>query len=331
MTKKNIFILRSPLQIINAIEAIEHFDLINNILILIYNKLDSNAKQMEELIDTYSWDKVVKLEQKSRSKLFDYVRLVKELKKESYHYLFFGNLGTIQKVIIANVNKEKVFLLDDGTSTITYYHEFIKPNKINKFNFREFRFLFFGLKFIVEDNINFFTYFDLKSIDTIEIHHNSLSKLKSKSTSTLQSEHTYFIGQPLDDIDILNETQYKNMLEEIANKEKIFYIHHRAESKSLKETIKSIKNINFEIVTTDMPLELYFLKNNIIPFKIISCYSTALTTMELMFKNIKIDIIKIPKNIVNNKIYYDKNLVKYYKEVNQDNIVNLEIFKGYEL
>ena len=128
MKKNNLFILRSPLQIINAIEAIEQFKLKNNILVLIFNSLDTNTRQINELVSLHKWEQIIRLEDRSKSKLFRYVKLVKELKKYSFNYLYFGNLGTIQKILIANLKQDNVYLLDDGTSTIMYYNN-IKISK----------------------------------------------------------------------------------------------------------------------------------------------------------------------------------------------------------
>lgn len=45
----NLFIARSPLQIINALEAIEYFNLNNNILVIVYNYIENNNNQMNTL------------------------------------------------------------------------------------------------------------------------------------------------------------------------------------------------------------------------------------------------------------------------------------------
>jgi len=51
----NLFIIRSPLQLLNAMEAIYHFDLFNdnNILYVIETKGVSNSIQLKKLINTF--------------------------------------------------------------------------------------------------------------------------------------------------------------------------------------------------------------------------------------------------------------------------------------
>ncbi len=122
-SKKNLFIISSPLQLLNAMEAIYSFNTSDNILILIYNSSENKTDfhQKTNLLDTDQWEKIIyydlgKIAKKKR--FFQQVRLIKELKKESYTYLFSGDFGTIQQAIMANVSAEKIYLLDDGTASI---------------------------------------------------------------------------------------------------------------------------------------------------------------------------------------------------------------------
>ena len=327
MIKKNLFILRSPLQVINAIEAIKHFELKNNIVVLIYNSLDTNTKQINELIETEEWVEIIKLEDSGRSKLTKYVTLIKKLKKDIYRYLFLGDFGTIQRIIIPNITKEYVYLIDDGATTLTIYNQFLKPKKLNKFNFREFRYLFFGLKFIIRDKINLFTYFDLESIDENTVVKNKLLELKNRYLKDITKDNNiYFIGQPLDSVKILNVNQYVKVIEALIEKynKKIIYIPHRSESQNLRNSVESIKSELFEIKTLNMPVEIYFLQEKIIPFKIVSFFSVVLITAEIILEGVDIDIIKIDRGLVENKEYYDKNLIEYYSRVKKEQLIPIK-------
>lgn len=299
----NLFVLRSPLQIINAMEAINHFSLENNIAVVIYNRLDSNTKQMKILLETAKFDQIIHIEEVLRSKYFKYVKLIKELKKQKYNYLFVGELGISYKIIIANTVKEKVFLLDDGTATIEYYNKFIRHNKYNKYNFREIRFIFSGLKFKVKDKVNLFTYFDLESAHGIDVIKNNLSYLKSNYIKEAKKDNDiiYFIGQPVDgfmDIDF-----YKKSIEELIKRfnKRVIYIPHRSEGQEQQDNLSSIDSQQFTIKKPDMPLELYFLENGIYPTHIISYLSTALITLGVIYEECKVDFIKIPASSINKK------------------------------
>jgi ACT domain-containing protein len=300
----NLFILRSPLQIINAMEAIEHFQLKNNILVLIYNRMQNNIEQMNLVLDTQKFTKIIHINEKLKSKYFEYVKLIRKLKKENYNYLFIGELGVSYKIIVANTRKEKVFLLDDGTATIEYYNKFIKYNKYNKYNFREIRFLFSGLNIKVKDKINLFTYFNLVPLHGIDVVKNNLSYLNNNVVNTFKKDESimYFIGQPIEGTIAFDV--YKNGINYLIKNfnKKIVYIPHRSENKEQQNRLLlSISSEMFEIINPNMPLELYFLKNSIYPLHIVSYISTALVTLTILFKECKADFIRILETVENKK------------------------------
>lgn len=215
--------------------------------------------------------------------------------------MFIGELGVSYKMIVANTKKEKVFLIDDGTATIMYYDRFIKHDRYNKYNFREIRFLFFGLNIKVKDKINLFTYFDLKPVHGNEVVKNRLIYFRSTYLFNIKKEKDviYFIGQPADvfmDIDLYKESIEKLM---IKYNKKIIYIPHRSEKKEQVQAIMSMKNQNFEIYKPAMPIELYFLYSKLYPLYIISYYSTALVTLNMLFEESRIEYIKVAKNSIN--------------------------------
>ncbi len=288
---KNLFIIRSPLQLINCMEAISYFNLENdnNILVIIYNNTNNTKEQINKLINKYKWYEIIKINQKKKkSKFFDYILLINKLKKQSYNYLFVGDFGTIYKLIIANTLKKQVWYVDDGVITFKYYEELIKPKKINKFNLRMIRFLFIGLKINIQDNINFFTYFDLETLPNIKIINNNLFNFKQLYMKNIILDNvTYILGQPLFETNLLKEDDYFECIDNIIKtiSTKIVYIPHRTEK--INNRHKSYINNNFEIRDINMPVELYFLEQNIEPYSIISFMTTAFFTLKKIYPNTK--------------------------------------------
>ncbi|MCW8896092.1 polysialyltransferase family glycosyltransferase [Sulfurimonas sp.] len=324
---KNLFILRSPLQIINALDAIEHFNLENNIVVPVYNRSDSNTQQMKKLLSLGKWEQIIHIEESFKSKFFRYVKIIRALKKHNYKNIFIGELGIFYKIVVANTKKEKVFLLDDGTVTMKYYNKFIIHDKYNKYNFRELRFLFAGLKIKVRDKVNLYTYFDLKPVHGIEVVKNNLNYLKRKYLKDAKKDTSviYFIGQPLDDVNVIDVQMYKKVLENIIKmyQKKIVYIPHRSESEKLKQTIASIDNPLFEVNNLNKSIEMYLLEEKIYPMHIMSFSSTALTTLGMVYEDSQINVIKIPENS-NNKEYFDNFLREYYNSTDQSKIITFK-------
>lgn len=319
---KNLFIVGTPLQLINAIEAVNQFKLENNILIIVHRSLHANRVQIDELKNLYEWEEIIDIEYSRHSSILRYVDLVKYLKKYTYKYIFISKLEVVPKIVISNVVKEKVFLLDDGVLTIFIYENSIKTNKINQYNFKEIRFLIFGLKIKIKDKINLFTYFDLESVNGVEVVKNELNFLKSTylEGATKNSDAIYFLGHPSSKY--IDDDSYFNSLLSLIEKfdKKIIYIPHRGEKQEMKEIISSIDNPLFNVNDINMPVELYFLKNKIYPSHIISYYSTALITLNTIYKECKISFIPIPKISSNHKP-----LINIYKIFNETGLEAIKI------
>jgi len=318
----NLFIVGTPLQLLNAIEAVEHFKLENNILVIVHRSLKANKVQMDSIISLHKWKEVINIEYSKNSSILKYINLIKHLKRNSYKYIFIPKLEIVPKLVIANVEKKKVFLLDDGIMTISIYENNIKNKKFNKYNFKEIRFLFFGLKIKIKDKINLFTYFDLKPIHGIEVIKNELTFLKKTylEGATKEDSCVFFLGHPSSKY-IDDETYYGSLLNIVKKyNQKIVYIPHRGESEKSKAILSAMQNQFFSVLDINMPVELYFLENKIYPSKVLAYYSTALITLNIIYKECEISFIPIPlKNDINDAL---KNV---YKIFDNEKLIRLNI------
>ncbi len=323
--KKNLIIIGSPLQLINAMEAVHFFKLENVILVIAFNGLLSNNIQIEEQINSFKCEEVVKIYPSSVSKFLQYLKLIKYLQRYTYDKLFIGEFGSAFRIILANINKEKVFLLDDGTATIVDYEKSIKINKINRYSFKELRFLIFGLKIRIKDKINFFTYYNLEKLPDSEVIKNNLEYMKKDfiQNSIDYGDTIFFFGQPSEIF--LDKQELELNLYKIVNKfseKKILYIPHRAQTKDEINNIR-LMNKNIKILEINKPVEKYFLNNGIYPKHVISYVSTALTTTKILFPECNANYIKIKNpnfDLIDMK-YLD--YLYYYFE--EDNINKLTI------
>jgi len=291
----NLFIIGTPLQLLNAIEAAEHFKSENNILIIVHRSLKANRVQIDKIRSLYKWKEIIDIEYSKNSSILKYVSLVKYLKQNVYKYIFISKLEVVPKIIIPNVIKENVFLLDDGVMTISIYENNIKKSKINKYNFKELRFLFFGFKIKIKDKINLFTYFDLEPTNGIKIVKNELNFLKEKylKGSDLDSSNIYFLGNP--STKYISDDEYLESIHNLIKEsdKNIVYIPHRGESQKMKSLLSDINNPNFRVIDINMPVELYFLENKIYPTMVVAYFSTALITLKRIYKDCEISFIPI--------------------------------------
>lgn len=327
---KNLFIIRSPLQLLNAVEAIFHFSLFddNNILYIIDTKGLSNNEQINNILKNYAWTEIVKIESTRKSNFLNYIDMLKKLKKDDYKYLFLGDYGNIHKIIMANIQVENIFLLDDGTASIVIQEKLLNNEFNMKDIFKLLRYLPFGLSIKKTKKINFFTIFALKKTDNIGIIQNEMKNLKFNYDIEhfKNSQHIHILGQPFIESKILSqETYIKYFISSVKkyyyNNEMIEYFPHRAEN--IDNAVTNLKNKfeNFSIIQNSIPLEKYFLENKIYPSIIIGFTSTALFTLKILFPRAEIFYIEVPQE----DIFPDKkeSMSSIYKILKNSDILKL--------
>ncbi len=290
---RNLFFITSPLQLINAIEAREHFKTRNNLLVVIFTEYDSkNRHQINNLVNEQEWDEVIRFDLRgkdSKTTFFKQIRLVKLLQKQHYDYVFCGNLSSIGKMIIASIQKNTVYLLDDGAVTINHYLNSSGKHKSNKKlsltkKIRQWRFNLFGLKTLPTDTLNLFTSYRFTPHGNEKIIPNDLKYFKQTFLShTIPDETVYFLGQPLADIKLVSNETYLEYIRKIIDfyQCKIIYIPHRAEI--VHENLLQLKNENFIVHEIHQPIELEFIASNQYPLRICSFFSSALFTLNILY------------------------------------------------
>lgn len=322
--KKNLFIINSPLQFLNAQEAIYQFKLKNVVFVMIYNRNEKNIMQLEEQIKKINNCEVIRFYPSKGNRFLGYINLIKQLKKYQYDKIFTGELEDSNfRILIANLEKEKLYLLDEGTSTVIDYETIIKQNKLNKYSYKELRYLLVGFKIKLKDTISFFTYFDLAPLQDGEVVRNKLEYMKKdfKQNYIDYSNILFFIGQPR--FIFAEKDEFKIILKNVIQKykdKKILYIPHRGEL-NINDEIKNIDE-NIEILELNQPIEQYFLQNGIYPKYIISCLSTALFTTKMLFEDCSVEYIQIKKPNMN--LSYMKNSSIIYNYFEKNNIVEFK-------
>ena len=303
--KKNLFIVASPLQLINAIEARYHFKTSDNILVLMYNSLLNNTdfNQKKSLLVEEDWDEVIyydlgKIAKKKR--FFEQVKLIKQFQRYKYSYLFSGDFGTIQQALMANLNIENIYLLDDGTASIVIYEKLKDKQFFKKIPFfkklKLYRYLLMNLKFKIQENINFFTIYNLEPLAHMHVVQHNFAYLKQNQLKRCEKNDViYILGQNISENAIINKEIYLKYLEKIKDKfkGKIIYKPHRSEE--ITDAYNYLISEHF-LIDNDIsqgPIETSFINNHIYPSIIISFFSSALFSLDKIFDESSIYAIKI--------------------------------------
>lgn len=266
---KSLFIIESPLQLLNAYEAIHYFETKKFKILIRLSGDKSNDRQIFNLLSFLklkhsSW--IVKIKAKNKT-FFDYLKIIiiKMITKviyKKYAKIFIGNyesgfINTITKFI----DQSHIILLDDGAKSIVIQS-----------------------KFHGNYNRDFFSFYDLTPYENQTIYKNDFLKTKEKTASLKTLNSILFLGSKLSEINITSEEYYIKLIDKISkyfNDDPIVYIPHREEKpEKLYKLIKLLPNLT--VHSLDYPVELYGLYEAY-PSKIVSFYSTALFTMSKIY------------------------------------------------
>ena len=302
---RGIFFVSTPLQLLNAIEAKHFFKLDHSSLVILWDSKNALEQQhIRSVLDLVKWDRIIFLDRKKKFKIFHFSKIIKQLKKEKFEYLFVGYISLIlSQIFLSNISAKYSLALDDGTTTI-----YIQRQEAKKLSggerFRAFRYQFLGLSFHYLPIVNSFTSFNFlpnhKNQKLITHNYSFLKSLIKKGIK--KSEYIYFIGVPLLAVNTISKNTFVDLLKKIQHyykekKQKVLYIPHRRESED------DLKLVPFEKRRVNRPLELEFILGVEQP--------TALATF---FSSVFFNLHHIASNVATTSFVIEESLLMSKKE-----------------
>jgi hypothetical protein len=304
----NFFLVDSPLQLINAIEAKKYLKISieDSTLVALGGVSDKNFKQIHSLIEQDNWSNVF-LIPKSNWKVLNFKSLY-QLNK------ILSSYSKIDKVIIGDYrsnlmrhfvnasNCSDSYLLDDGSASI-FVHEKIDKGIGIKGD------LGIGRKIIHwiinlqnEDifNIKYFTIYGKDEDDSARLIRNNYLHMKSMAYKLKRENSVYFLGGCLSELNIISEDDYLNTMKKVKDiytNKQLYYIPHRREN---PQKVKKIEQeLEFSVKDFDMPIEWALIKGGTLPYEVASFYSSALDNCHEIFGSlIDIKAFKLDKCLI---------------------------------
>ena len=289
--KNNVFIVRTPLQAFNAIEAKERFcqNQHNYIVIVYRNPMDK--KLFETIILANEWSKIHYIKLKPHMKLLSFFRkLLKEMPR--VEQCFLGDYSTIINYYMNRIKYQKLILLEDGSSTIRraellekkHFHILKKTDYSPKNKLQIFLEKLLKIDVYYYYNGVFFTIYNLKN--QIELISNDYRYFKNSISSLPKKEVAFFIGSEIKHrilVDVKTFEAYVSQVVQIYKQRDIdfYYILHRKEDELYMKELS--ERLNFKCLRFDTILELQFLKMNYIPCEVSTFLSTAVTTLHNLY------------------------------------------------
>ncbi|MCX8891348.1 hypothetical protein [Vibrio parahaemolyticus] len=121
----NLFLASTPFQLINTLEAIEHYQCSKNIIIVREQENDNAERQIEELLARHDWFGIIRLERNPTRSLYPRLVLVlNQVRKLNpsmeFDYVFYTEYPSRRvATILGNISiKNKEVMYDDGTWTL---------------------------------------------------------------------------------------------------------------------------------------------------------------------------------------------------------------------
>ncbi len=346
----NIFLVKSPLQLLNAIEAKYHFKLDEDDSVLIIMGDSKSRTQIINLAKMHNqWANIILLnavdlflgnpyknpkEEFSsrvplfRSSFFNIWRINRLAKYvEHVNNIFVGDINYVYMRHFLNITPhEKTVLLDDGTATIDVARkrregEIGSKPKLSKKLKLAAKTTLQGLKDQHPQEVCFFSTYDVVGNERDEAIKNNFEYLRSQSCNVEKIDTIYFLGSPLYEGDVMTKDQYLTHVKRVVDYFKgqsFLYVAHRREDKDKLEQIKNALNI--EVCFFDYPIEYQLAMVGPRPAILASFVSSALDNLRLiMGDQLKIISFSLTKGTYKYQdrvdsiyAYYEANLSDYF-------------------
>lgn len=318
----NVYLIETPLQLLNAIEAKNYFELKNNHLIIHYGIAPRG--NVEQLIVDSDWDKVhdftfvyYNVDFKSRilgnaisnrivGYHYDY-QLYLSRKKFDDFALSIGKvdnlfLGNYMKSLyeckhmyhLANIlNFDYLYILDDGTDVLQINDDRKNaclddayPKKPDSFLSRlkaAFRETFIEWNVKDADKVTFFSAYDMDVKNGDRLVKNTYKHLRELSINAAPSNDVFFLGQWLVESDYMEEGFYLEYLRKVRN----YFIDDKVvyiphPRESIKMVTKISDTLGFKIRKFEFPIEYEISVRGNRPKVIASFFCSALHNCRLI-------------------------------------------------
>jgi hypothetical protein len=282
-----LIVINTPFQYLCVLEYLHRNSIEENKCdLLLISPLRATLDQIKRIHSIENFNVFVSPLKNPSKIVIPFFKLLFILNKYRKKKLIIGNLSNSwSKYLIQNSkNIKKPVILDDGAGSIPIlnrrnnnFFSLIYSNKVDRLNLLNK--IFLRLKPDVDIKLLFFTMFDLKSknsYDKIEINNFNYLLSKYSNNNDEICQELWMLGSPLVELNMVSTKNYYLIINKIKtyakkNNLRLKYFIHRIEQLDT--------NINFEVITNDIPFEIYYLNKLKKPKEIYSFYSSSLLAL----------------------------------------------------
>jgi hypothetical protein len=340
----NVFVIETPHQLLNALEARYHLALPDSVLIVILLKIFSQESYTSitrpgdwaavhyvpsEVASTGGVQRKLKFHSSARIRgyfatyeLFILRRRLDAIARSlgKVNAVFLGNYWIDYMRHFANViDHERLFLLDDGTSTLLINDRRREGRHLNNYSSWQRARLrlvdsLIGLKPKQIESVTFFTIYDLVTRKEDHVVRHNYSYLRSVAGAVPPSEEVLFLGQTLEEEGLSRERYFYYLRKMLVyfRGERIVYVPHKGEP---PEKIAYIRDeLGLQVTRFNVPIEFQLTMLRTRPKLLASFCSSALENCRIIFGNeMKIKVFHIDPEECLRNIDFIRNLYTYYE------------------
>lgn len=339
----SLFIITSPLQYLNALEARFHFKLRPEdcvLLVIPSRDHERSRKQIAKLLETDQWSRVEtvlgmppeRLVLRPRAKReYQFFAGARQFRRQAVGILralgpvdsiFLGDWRARSFRFFAFQNPEaKVYLLDDGsiTSQALRFRNDPRDPLIEKRAFPESNSLKLraaGVPFYDPERITFFTSYALPMPRRDELVRHEFPLLSQNSGEWECLDEVWFIGSNHPENNITTSDRYLGLMGEIARffeGERVRYFAHRAEDKS---KLRSLEKLGFLVTHSELPLEMVIKEQKRYPKFAAAIASSVIDNLSAMLgARIGLLLFLAPRGYYRSRVKHLAEIVRYHREV----------------
>jgi hypothetical protein len=340
----NVFLIETPHQLLNALEAKHFFRLADNNLIVII-KEEYSRESFKRLVTPGEWRSVSYLSMRSESgsgllgKLRDH--RVERIRGYYNTYELFllrkeldrltASLGKMEKIFLGNywmeymrhfataTPHEELWLLDDGTGTLLINRmrkeSWFSKNGANSHGLKQaFINSLVGLKDRHIENVAFFTIYDLDVRAGDRLIQHDYPYLKQKASERPAEDAVYFLGMTLVD-EGLSQEKYLDYLSRVKShylSEHLVYVQHRGEPQKKLDIIRH--DLKLEMRKFEVPIEYQISVLGNRPKVLASFCSAALENCRIIFGDLlEIEAVSIDPTDCALRPDFIRDIYTYYR------------------
>lgn len=318
----NLFVVESPLQALVAVElSLKFREKKNGVVYRLSADRERNNQQIKNVIKKGCWNLVKEISIEEKKGIFSHFairKMLNNLRNElsgNVNQLFIGEFRSQWMHFMRSaVRPSRTILIDDGTATLASKRKFIDnevffPSSLWKGNslLKETVKRIIYHSFLSYDGLNtpvLIASAFLKSDSVYPIDFSEIKKIFSSNSVLNQEESVFFFGSKYSEAEIVSLEYELQFLQSVKNFYsdsglKIIYCAHRDESISKLKVIGS--DLGFEVISPDMPAEVFLLEQNDRVTEVAGAYSSVLNNIKGLLPEASIRAFRLKPEEINIK------------------------------